>query len=86
MHSEIFKVLKYNLWDVRLLRRSFAQGKRQDNPQPFGAQRGREHCRRIIGLLEGGCPDGALAQWGSLHEIAVTALFLQKNKQEIAHR
>jgi hypothetical protein len=42
--------------------------------------------REVICLLEGGFPDGALARWRSLHEIAVTAAFIQRNEQEIANR
>jgi hypothetical protein len=42
--------------------------------------------REVMCLLEGGFPDGALARWRSLHEVAVTAAFIQRNEQEIAHR
>ncbi|WP_129267503.1 DUF5677 domain-containing protein [Bradyrhizobium betae] len=42
--------------------------------------------REVLCLLYGGYPDGALSRWRSLHEIAVTAVFLQKHDQEVSHR
>ena len=42
--------------------------------------------REILCLLKGGFPDGALARWRSLHELAVTALFIGKHEQSIALR
>jgi hypothetical protein len=42
--------------------------------------------REIICLMQGGFPDGAMSRWRTLHELAVTGAFLQKNKQEISHR
>jgi hypothetical protein len=40
----------------------------------------------ILALLEKGFPDGAYARWRTLHELAVTALFIQKNKAELAEK
>lgn len=42
--------------------------------------------REILCLLHGGFPDGALSRWRSLHEIAVTAVFLQTHEQDVSHR
>jgi hypothetical protein len=42
--------------------------------------------REVICLLEGGYPDGALSRWRSLHEIAVTALFLAQHDDEVSER
>ncbi|MDP8250855.1 DUF5677 domain-containing protein [Pseudochrobactrum saccharolyticum] len=38
----------------------------------------------IICLLKGGFPDGALARWRSLHELAITAKYISKHGEEIA--
>jgi hypothetical protein len=42
--------------------------------------------REILCLLYGGFPDGALSRWRSLHELAVTAAFLDEQNQEVSHR
>jgi len=42
--------------------------------------------REILCLLYGGFPDGALSRWRSLHELAVTAVFLKTQDQEVSHR
>lgn len=42
--------------------------------------------REIMCLLKSGFPDGALATWRSLHELAVTAHFISKHGNEIAYR
>src|SRR5205085_12108843 len=42
--------------------------------------------REAICLMHGGFPDGALSRWRSLHEVAVTAVFLRKHDQATAHR
>jgi Family of unknown function (DUF5677) len=42
--------------------------------------------REILCLLYGGFPDGALSRWRSLHELAVMAVFLRKQDQEVSHR
>lgn len=38
----------------------------------------------IICLLKGGFPDGALARWRSLHELTVTAMYIQQEGREPA--
>jgi len=40
----------------------------------------------ILKLLYSGYADGAMARWRTLHEIAVIALFIQDNGEEIAER
>ena len=40
----------------------------------------------ILKLLEAGFPDGALARWRSLHEFAVTSMFIRKHGFEAARR
>lgn len=40
----------------------------------------------IIALLRGGYADGAHARWRSLHEVAVTAMFINNSGNEIARR
>jgi hypothetical protein len=40
----------------------------------------------IILLLENGYPDGAMARWRTLHEIAVTAAVLDEGGEEVARR
>ncbi len=40
--------------------------------------------REVLCLLEGGFPDGALARWRSLHELAVTAVFIGAHDQQVA--
>jgi hypothetical protein len=40
----------------------------------------------IISLLYAGYADGAMARWRTLHEIAVTALFIQNGGEECAER
>lgn len=42
--------------------------------------------REILCLLYGGFPDGALSRWRSLHELAVIAVFLNDQDQEVSHR
>jgi hypothetical protein len=42
--------------------------------------------REILCLLYGGYPDGALSRWRSLHELAVTSVFLRTQDQEVSHR
>lgn len=42
--------------------------------------------REILCLMKGGFADGALTRWRSLHELAVTALYIEKHGEEIAHR
>lgn len=42
--------------------------------------------REIMCLMQGGFPDGAMSRWRTLHELAVTGAFLQKNGQEVSHR
>jgi len=42
--------------------------------------------KEILCLLQGGFPDGALARWRSLHEVAVTATFLAENSVTVAER
>lgn len=42
--------------------------------------------REILCLLYGGFPDAALSRWRSLHELAVTAVFLKNNDNETSHR
>lgn len=41
-------------------------------------------CREIVELLKSGYPDGALARWRSLHEIAVTMMFISKHGDVVA--
>ena len=40
--------------------------------------------QEIICLLKGGFPDGALARWRSLHELAVTAMYVAKHGEAVA--
>ncbi|HWP97885.1 MAG TPA: DUF5677 domain-containing protein [Syntrophomonadaceae bacterium] len=40
----------------------------------------------ILCLLRGGYPDGALARWRTLYELAIVALFLDKHGNEVAER
>jgi hypothetical protein len=40
----------------------------------------------ILALLEKGYADGADARWRTLHELAVTALFIHKNDDDLAER
>lgn len=40
--------------------------------------------QEIICLLKGGFPDGALARWRSLHELAVTAMYIAKHGEAAA--
>ena len=40
----------------------------------------------IISLLESGFADGAMARWRTLHEIAVTALFIGNHGEDLAKR
>lgn len=40
----------------------------------------------IIHLLKGGFASGAMARWRALHEIAVTALFISEQGEEVAER
>jgi Family of unknown function (DUF5677) len=40
----------------------------------------------IICLLSAGFPDGAMARWRTLHEVAVVALFIQQHGEDIAER
>jgi hypothetical protein len=42
--------------------------------------------REVLCLLYGGFPDGALSRWRSLHELAVMAVFLKAQDQEVSHR
>src|SRR5579885_642402 len=42
--------------------------------------------REILALLEKGYADGAFARWRTLHELAVTALFIQRNGDEVAEQ
>src|SRR5208282_4193136 len=42
--------------------------------------------REVMCLLSGGYADGALSRWRTLHELAVTALFLNKHDAEVSHR
>lgn len=42
--------------------------------------------REILTLMMAGFPDGALARWRTLHEIAVVSLFLSEHGQRIAER
>lgn len=42
--------------------------------------------REVICLMRGGFADGAMSRWRTLHELATTALFLQKHGVEVAHR
>lgn len=42
--------------------------------------------REVLTLIKAGYPDGAIARWRSLHEIAVIAFFLQENKVVISKR
>lgn len=42
--------------------------------------------REVLCLLYGGYPDGALSRWRSLHELAVTAVFLERQEQEVSLR
>ena len=42
--------------------------------------------RATLTLLRGGYPDDAFARWRSLHEIAVTAIFIGDNGQKLAER
>ena len=39
--------------------------------------------REILALLKAGYPDGALARWRSLHEIAVTMMFIAKHGDQV---
>ena len=40
--------------------------------------------QEILCLLRGGFPDGALARWRSLHELAVTAMYIAKHGDMVA--
>ncbi|QCO54845.1 hypothetical protein EOK75_03000 [Pseudorhodobacter turbinis] len=40
--------------------------------------------QEIICLLKGGFPDGAFARWRSLHELTVTAMFIEKHGEAAA--
>jgi predicted transposase YbfD/YdcC len=42
--------------------------------------------QEVICLLKGGFPDGALARWRSLHELAVTAMYIKKHGEDTAER
>ncbi len=42
--------------------------------------------REVLALLRAGLPDGAIARWRTLHELAVTASFIQKHGAHIARR
>jgi Family of unknown function (DUF5677) len=48
--------------------------------------RGCQVAREVAALLEAGLADGALARWRTLHELAVTATFINKHGAEIARR
>ncbi len=40
----------------------------------------------VLALLKSGFADGAIARWRTLHEIAVTALFIAEHGQDVAER
>jgi hypothetical protein len=40
----------------------------------------------VIGLLEGGFADGAMARWRSQHEVAVVAMFISAHGEDLAER
>jgi hypothetical protein len=42
--------------------------------------------REILALLKNGFPDGALSRWRALHEVKITAQFLQDNDEELTSR
>jgi hypothetical protein len=43
-------------------------------------------CSEVLALLRTGHPDGAMARWRSLHETAVTAMFISKHGRDTAER